>query len=137
LIAITRRVELTRGEMLCVSRVCLASRHGGTDLGRRLEALALLVRSGLSRERLPDPPPEPPAAAPRTSWAALLLRPDPLPEAPPSPARSGPGLLATLLAPETLPRDPELPRPARRRLLAVLLAPERLDPPGGSGPEVH
>lgn len=106
-------------------------------MGRRLEGLAQLVRTGLTPERLP---PAPPAAAPapeRRSWLALLFRPDPLPEAPASAPRTGRSFLAAVFAPEALPVDPPRPRAPRRRWLHFLFAPERLDPPGGSGPEVH
>ncbi len=134
---ITRCVDLTQGEMLCVAAVCLSAPHGGTGLGRRLAALASLVRSGMTRERLPPPPPQARPAAERPSWLATLFRPEPLPEAPPRPPRAGRSLLAAVLAPEPLPLDPVAPRPPRRRWIAFLLAPDRLDGPGGAGPEVH
>ncbi|HTN54392.1 MAG TPA: hypothetical protein VML50_18435 [Anaeromyxobacter sp.] len=86
------------------------------------------LRKMLTWERLPPPPASTPGRA-RRRWAALLLRPEPLPEAPPpSPARPArPGLLRLLLAPEPLPRDPPAPARRRGRWLAWLLFPERLD----------
>ncbi|MEI6226813.1 MAG: hypothetical protein WCS72_18890 [Deltaproteobacteria bacterium] len=101
----------------------------------RLERLLRMMRSSLTPEQLPPPPPPIPAQ-PRPSRLRTLLGPEPLPEAPPAPARQGKSMLAALLARETLPLDPERRRP-HRNWLAFLFAPERIDPPGGSGPEVH
>lgn len=83
-------------------------------MGRVVDDLVRLVRVGLTRETLPEPPPEPPSAA----------------------RRSRASLLTLLFAREALPLEPTRARP-RRPWLAMLFAPERLDPPGGPGPEVR
>ncbi|MGA8892688.1 MAG: hypothetical protein WB493_14040 [Anaeromyxobacteraceae bacterium] len=106
-------------------------------MGRRLEGLAQLVRTGLTPERIPPPPTGADPTQARKSLLALLFRPEPLPEAPPAAPRPGRSFLAAVLARETLPVDPPRPRANRRRWIHFLLAPERLDPPGGPGPEVH
>jgi hypothetical protein len=111
---------------------------GGTALAGLLDGLLDLIRSGLTSERLPDPPPTPPGPrAARPSRFRTLLARETLPAPAPEPVRSGgASLLALLVARETLPLDPERPR-THRNWLAFLFAPERLDPPGGTGPEVH
>ncbi len=101
----------------------------------RLEGLAKLLRSGLSREALPPAPPQGPSS-PRPSRFRALLATESLPEAPPEPPGGRPSLLSVLFSRDALPLDPERKR-IHRNWLAFLFAPERLDPPGGSGTEVH
>lgn len=101
----------------------------------RLEGLAKLVRSGFDREELPPAPPQGPAVS-RPSRFRALLGTESLPEAPPEPPRARASLLSILFSRDALPLDPERKR-VHRNWLAFLFAPERLDPPGGSGTEVH
>ncbi len=103
-----------------------------------LDGLLALIRSGLTSEELPDPPPAAPGPRPgRPSRFRDLLARETLPAPLPEPPRArGPSLLALLFARESLPLDPERRR-THRNWLAFLFAPERLDPPGGTGPEVH
>jgi len=84
-------------------------------------------------EQLPPAPSGYQRTKRRTSWVALLLTPEalPQPEARPA-ARPGgsPGLLRLLFGSEPLPPPPPPERqPARTSLLRLLLAPEDLPPP--------
>ena len=101
----------------------------------RLEGLARLVRSGLTREELP-PEPAQESAPSRPSRFRALFGAESLPEAPPGPPGGPPSILAVLFSRDALPLDPERKR-NHRNWLAFLFAPERLDPPGGAGTEVH
>ena len=93
------------------------------------------MRSGLKVEKLPPPPLSDPAPTRRSGLRAIFAA-ETLPEIPPAPPRSHASLFSVLFARESLPLDPERPQ-VHRNWLAFLFAPERLDPPGGSGPEVR
>jgi hypothetical protein len=105
-------------------------------MGRVVDDLVRLVQAGLTRETLPEPPPEPPPAGRRPSVLRTLLGRETLPEAPPAAPRPRVSLLRLLLAREALPLEPTRTR-TRRHWIAQLFAPERLDPPGPAGPEVR
>jgi hypothetical protein len=105
-------------------------------MGGGFEDLLRLVRVGLTRETLPEPPPPPVRSSRPPSVLRSLLAPEKLPEAPPAPRRPRTSAFSLLFGREPLGLEPTRSRP-RRRWMALLFSPERLDPPGGAGPEVR
>ncbi len=104
-------------------------------MGRAVDDLMRLVRSGVAPETLPEAPPPSPQGR-RRSVLRILLAPEALPEAPPRDGRSRTSLLSLLFRREELPLEPARTR-TRRPWIATFFATERLDPPGASGPEVR
>jgi hypothetical protein len=104
-------------------------------MGRRFEDLVRLVRTGLTPESLPEPPPPSPPGR-RRSVLRILLATEALPEVPPVTGRPRTSLLSLLFRREDLPLEPARTR-TRRPWIATLFATERLDPPGATGPEVR
>jgi hypothetical protein len=104
-------------------------------MGRAVDDLMRLVRSGVTPETLPEAPPPSPRAR-RRSVFRILLASEALAEAPPRTGRSRTSFLSLLFRREELPLEPARTR-TRRPWIATLFATERLDPPGAPGPEVR
>jgi len=90
----------------------------------------------MTRETLPEPPPEAPPSSRRPSLLRTLLATERLPEAPPAPRRPRTSMLALLFGRDELPLEPVRTH-VRHDWIAMLFVPERLDPPGGPGPEAR